>query len=149
MPKVTLSFKRERSGGFTLIELMIVVAIIGILASLAILAMQTYTVRAQITEGLNMADGAKVPIVDAYTNSGRAAADRSAAGTSPNAADTRGNYVSAVAAFPPRSARTVAPVDTTSTDRESARLPGDGEHRRLQPAARFLAQAVATCVQGE
>ena len=97
MPKVTLSFKHERSGGFTLIELMIVIAIIGILASLAISAYQTYTVRAQVTEGLNMADGAKVPIVDAYTNSGTAPADRSAAGMSPNAADTNGNYVGAVA----------------------------------------------------
>ncbi len=83
--------------GFTLIELMIVIAIIGILASLAISAYQTYTVRAQISEGLNMAGGAKVPIVDAYTNSGTAPADRSAAGMSPNAADTNGNYVSAVA----------------------------------------------------
>jgi type IV pilus assembly protein PilA len=84
------------SAGFTLIELMIVIAIIGILASLAISAYQTYTVRMQITEGLNMADGAKVPIVDAYTNSGTAPADRIAAGMSPNATDTKGNYVSAV-----------------------------------------------------
>jgi type IV pilus assembly protein PilA len=89
--------RRCRSAGFTLIELMIVVAIIGILASLAVSAYQTYTVRAQIAEGLNMADGAKVPIVDAYTNSGTAPADRTAAGMSPNATDTRGNYVSAVA----------------------------------------------------
>ena len=43
-----------------------------------------------------MADGAKVPIVDAYTNSGTAPADRIAAGMSPNATDTKGNYVSAV-----------------------------------------------------
>lgn len=83
--------------GFTLIELMIVVAIIGILSSLAISAYQTYTIRAQIAEGLNMAAGAKVPIADAYTNDGTAPADRAAAGLTPNPADTRGSYVSQVA----------------------------------------------------
>ena len=97
MPGIKLKLVRARNRGFTLIELMIVVAIIGILASLATSAYQTYTVRAQITEGLNMADGGKVPIVDAYTNSGTAPVDRTAAGMSPNATDTRGNYVSAVA----------------------------------------------------
>ena len=85
-----------RSRGFTLIELMIVVAIIGILASLAISAYQTFTIRAQISEGISMASGAKVPIVDAYTTNGTAPADRPAAGLSPDPADTRGNYVSAV-----------------------------------------------------
>lgn len=87
---------KKNSAGFTLIELMIVVAIIGILASLAISAYQTYTVRAQIAEGLNMAAGAKVPIVDSFTQNGVAPASRVDAGMTPNATDTAGNYVSGV-----------------------------------------------------
>jgi len=73
---------------------MIVVAIIGILASLAVSAYQTYTVRAQIAEGLQMASAAKVPIVDAYTNDGTAPVDRAAAGMSADPTDSRGSYVS-------------------------------------------------------
>jgi type IV pilus assembly protein PilA len=84
----------KKNQGFTLIELMIVVAIIGILASLAISAYQTYTVRAQISEGLNFAGSAKVHIVDAFNNTGVAPADRSEAGMSPNPADSSGAYVS-------------------------------------------------------
>jgi type IV pilus assembly protein PilA len=86
----------NRSRGFTLIELTIVVAIIGILGSLAVAAYQTYTVRAQITEGINFAAGAKAPIVDAYTNGGVAPANRAASGMTPLATDSRGSYVSSV-----------------------------------------------------
>ncbi len=86
----------KKSKGFTLVELMIVIAIIGILASLAVAAYQTFTVRAQIAEGLNMAAGAKAPIVDAFINDGMPPADRTAAGMSPLPADTQGNYVSSV-----------------------------------------------------
>jgi type IV pilus assembly protein PilA len=86
----------HKSKGFTVIELVIVIAIVGILASIAVTAYQTYTVRAQVAEALNMAAGVKAPIVDAYNLTGMPAADRAAAGMTPLATDTQGKFVSQV-----------------------------------------------------
>jgi type IV pilus assembly protein PilA len=57
---------RQMNRGFTLIELMIVVAIIGILAAIAIPAYQDYTIRAKVTEGIGLADAAKTSVAEAY-----------------------------------------------------------------------------------
>jgi type IV pilus assembly protein PilA len=61
---------KATQNGFTLIELMIVVAIIGTLAAIAIPAYQDYTIRSQVAEGLNMAGAVKADVVEYYTQSG-------------------------------------------------------------------------------
>lgn len=81
--------------GFTLIELMIVVAIIGILAAIAIPAYQDYTIRAQVSEGLNLAGGAKVAVTEYYQDRGTLPADNPTAGLAA-AGDIEGNYVASV-----------------------------------------------------
>ncbi len=66
--------------GFTLIELMIVVAIIGILAAVAIPAYQDYTIRAKVTEGLGLAGAAKVAVAETYSSKGVAPSINASAG---------------------------------------------------------------------
>jgi len=82
--------------GFTLIELMIVVAIIGILAAIAIPAYQDYTIRSQVSEGLSLMGGAKNAVADFWAEKGTFPGSNASAGVTA-AASITGNYVTGVA----------------------------------------------------
>ena len=82
--------------GFTLIELMIVVAIIGILAAIAIPQYQNYVARAQVAEGLALASGAKTAIAEYRNTTGEWPVDNKAAGLAEDPEDISGKYVKSV-----------------------------------------------------
>ncbi|AVP97607.1 prepilin-type cleavage/methylation domain-containing protein [Ahniella affigens] len=83
------------NNGFTLIELMIVVAIIAILAALAIPAYQDYAIRAQVGECLTLVSGTKTAVAEGFTNTGSFPTSNVDAGVAP-ATEIAGNYISSV-----------------------------------------------------
>lgn len=81
--------------GFTLLELMVVVAVIGILAAIAVPAYQDYIIRAQVAEGIGMAAGAKRGVHETFSDTGQWPSSNSAAGISA-ATDFTSKYVNSV-----------------------------------------------------
>ena len=103
--------------GFTLIELMIVVAIIGILAAIAIPAYQDYTIRAQVTEGLNLMSDMKAGVAEWYAQEGSWPSSPMQLGISGGASAKSGKYVSAI------------DLNNGTIDRH-LRHPGQQQHQR-------------------
>src|SRR5665647_870477 len=108
--------------GFTLIELMIVVAIIGILAAVAIPAYGDYTARAQAAEAFTLMDGLKTPLTELYTTNGLFAVDST--GVSGITAITSGKYVKDMAVG-------TAATTATSTTSVQANFKNAGVSSRL------------------
>ncbi|ENX4004672.1 pilin, partial [Neisseria gonorrhoeae] len=81
--------------GFTLIELMIVIAIVGILAAVALPAYQDYTARAQVSEAILLAEGQKSAVTEYYLNHGIWPANNTSAGVA-SASEIKGKYVQKV-----------------------------------------------------
>ena len=101
---------KKTQQGFTLIELMIVVAIIGILAAIAIPAYQDYTIRAKVSEPITFADAAKTSISEYYQSQGAMPADISAAGIQ----TTTSPYIASVSYG--QTSSTVSTITITTSD---------------------------------
>ena len=86
----------KQQKGFTLIELMIVIAIIGILAAIAIPAYQDYTIRSKVSEGLNLAGAAKLAVSETYDSTGGFPSAQASYGLPATITSINGNYVTSI-----------------------------------------------------
>jgi type IV pilus assembly protein PilA len=128
--------------GITLIELMIVVAIIAILAAIAIPAYQNYLIRSQVSEGMVLTGGARTGVAEFYSNTGRWPSDNGSAGLPSTATSTNGKYVESV---------TVADgVITSKFNTTNANKAIQGATFVLSPIATSTGGSIAwTCSNGD
>ncbi|HGP7237607.1 TPA: pilin, partial [Neisseria gonorrhoeae] len=102
--------------GFTLIELMIVIAIVGILAAVALPAYQDYTARAQVSEAILLAEGQKSAVTEYYLNHGIWPENNDSAGVA-SPSDIKGKYVESV---------------TVTNGVVTAKMKSDGVNKEIQ-----------------
>ncbi len=129
--------------GFTLIELMIVIAIIGILAAIAIPAYQDYTIRAKVSEGLNLAGAAKLAVSETFDSTGAFATSNALYGL-PAAASITGTNTSSVS---------VGSTGIVTITYKAAGMGGnptaDGTNIQLTPSTANAGAIVWTCTAGD
>ena len=124
--------------GFTLIELMIVVAIIAILAAIAISQYQDYVAKAQLSEAFSIADGLKTKVSEVYTQTAACPANNAAGTGIPAAASITGKYVSQTVTGGDRQRRRrLHPDDDLQGRRQRRARPGRTRYR-LYPGGRGL-----------
>jgi type IV pilus assembly protein PilA len=128
---------KNNKKGFTLIELMITVAIIGILAAVALPAYQDYTIRAQISEGISLTSGAKTFVEDYYASKGTFPVD---AVTANLPTGTQGKYISGLDV-----ANGVISATFSSTAPQSSNSKINGNKIELTPVIGASSNLIWTC----
>ena len=116
---------KKIQSGFTLIELMIVVAIIGILAAIAIPQYQNYVARAQVTEALSLTSGAKIALAEHFNTNGVFPASNLLAGLPTDPTAIKGKFITSVTV-------SVASADAAKTEGVLTALFSDSAHANLK-----------------